>query len=339
MSNSALRFGIVGTGMIANVIAQAINTAPSARLAAVSSRSETSGRAFADNHGIEQVVTDWNALARSDQVDAIYIATPTTVREPVCLAVAASGKHVLADKPFDGAASLERIQDACRKSGVAFMDATHFTHHPRTHLIKTQLSALIGRPLFTRSTFYYPVDDRANIRFDPRMEPTGAVGDMAWYNMRSLVEYFPYRGKLVHMQCRSRKCDSTGSVMGGTGLAEFQNLQATFTFGYDAGALLMDLDLVGEAGAVQMSDFVLDWTHGVGFPNPGHTVGFSHRKGAVGPGEFVYRECPSELAQNVLMIEKFVELARQPQSEDSIAACTRAMETQRLCDAVWGAIS
>lgn len=36
--------------------------------------------------------------------------------------------------------------------------------------------------------FYFPFSDRENIRFDPTDEPMGAVGDMAWYSMRAVVE-------------------------------------------------------------------------------------------------------------------------------------------------------
>ena len=31
--------------------------------------------------------------------------------------------------------------------------------------------------------------DRDNIRFDPTQEPMTALGDMAWYSMRAVVEY------------------------------------------------------------------------------------------------------------------------------------------------------
>jgi predicted dehydrogenase len=57
---------------------------------------------------------------------------------------AASGKHVLGEKPFANLPSLRRITAACRKKGVGFMDGTHFVHHPRTAHIKNTLREKIG---------------------------------------------------------------------------------------------------------------------------------------------------------------------------------------------------
>ena len=50
------------------------------------------------------------------------------------------------------------------------------------------LAELIGFPRSLHTMFYFPFSDRENIRFDPTDEPMGAVGDMAWYSMRAVVE-------------------------------------------------------------------------------------------------------------------------------------------------------
>src|SRR4029079_4108936 len=90
-------------------------------LAAVSSRKLETAQQFATKHGIAGVFGSWAEMVASNTVDAVYVATPTSVREEVCLAAAAHGKHVLGEKRFANLPSLRRITAACRKYGVAFM--------------------------------------------------------------------------------------------------------------------------------------------------------------------------------------------------------------------------
>jgi predicted dehydrogenase len=336
---SQLRIGIVGTGMIANVIARAVSQAPSVKLVAVSSRNQEKARAFADQYGAAKAFSDWRELASCRDVDAVYTAVPTSAREEVCLFAAAERKHVLAEKPFAGVESVERIQQACRAYGVACMDATHFSHHPRTVELKARSKELLGNPLCIRSSFFFPVQDRENIRYNPAQEPTGAVGDMAWYNLRAAVEYLPDRGELKEMHCRARRDSVTGAVVGGGGFAVFEQGHTTFDFGYDAGTVLMDLELLGGQGVVQMSDFVQDWTHGIGFPNPGHVVGFTHRVGVVGPGDFERRDTPSDCPQSAIMLEDFARMAREPDGKASREAARLTRETQYLVDRLWASLS
>ena len=125
-----VRWGIVGTGSIANWMASAIQSTPLAELAAVSSRKMESANAFANKHGAGRGFDSWVEMASWDGVDAIYVATPTSVKEEICVVAANQGKHVLGEKPFASLASLQQITGACRENGVGFMDGTHFVHHP-----------------------------------------------------------------------------------------------------------------------------------------------------------------------------------------------------------------
>lgn len=131
-----MNIGIVGTGFIADVVARAIAESESVALVGVASRRAETARAFAQRHSEPTVFEHWSDLLASPGVDAVYVATPTAVREAICVAAASEGKHVLAEKPFVDLGSLRTITEACRQNGVAFMDATHFTHHPRTQLLR-----------------------------------------------------------------------------------------------------------------------------------------------------------------------------------------------------------
>jgi predicted dehydrogenase len=209
MKKSQLRFGIVGTGMIAGIIADAIDKSANSKLIAVSGRKIDSAQSFvAKRQGVAAVQGIDDLLARAD-VDAVYIAIPTAPEEEIARAVIAAGKHVLVDKPFVNHASLLRMTDAAAAKGVAFMDATHFVHHPRTAAIQAAGAEKIDSPRSLNTKFYFPFSDRTNIRYDVKLEPMGALGDLAWYSTRAVVERI--LGAVTGILTLSRKRETSSS--------------------------------------------------------------------------------------------------------------------------------
>ena len=120
-----LRWGIVGTGGIANSMAGMIKMADAAEIGAVSSRRIESAQEFAQQHDVPNAFDSWQEMIDSDTVDAVYVATPTSVREEICIAAANGQKHVLADKViahYDG--ELKGLRLAVW--GLAFQPETVF---------------------------------------------------------------------------------------------------------------------------------------------------------------------------------------------------------------------
>jgi predicted dehydrogenase len=261
-------------------------------------------------------------MISSNTVDAIYVATPTAVREEVCLLAAANGKHVLGEKPFANLPSLRRITSACRKSGVGFMDGTHFVHHPRTAQIKTTMREKIGWPWSIDSAFQFGPMDADNIRMDSKLEPYGAIGDAGWYNMRAAVEYTAPGVKIAGVGAYVRRDKKTNAVISGSGVISFSDGSTnTWNCGFEAGAFNMDLRLSGTGGQFSLSDFVL---------NQGG-----------GPAEYVYRKgetseriaVPSAKPPAALMFENFAAMVGNADLfESSVAASEK---TQEWLDAIW----
>src|SRR4051794_7398922 len=132
MSPPEVRFAIVGTGMIAGVVADALAKARNARLIAVSSRQIDNAQNFVSKRQGVAAVQGVAALLNRGDIDAVYIATPTIAKEEIAVLAIEGGKHVLVDKPFSDLASVSRMTEAAATENVLFMDATHFVHHPRT---------------------------------------------------------------------------------------------------------------------------------------------------------------------------------------------------------------
>lgn len=323
-----LRWGIVGTGGIANGMASNIKRAAGAELAAVASRKLETAKEFANKHGVTNAFGSWSEMLSSNTIDAVYVATPTSVREEVCLLAAAKGKHVLGEKPFANLPSLRRITSACRKNDVGFMDGTHFVHHPRTAQIKNALREKIGSPRSIDSTFQFSLTDADNIRLDPKLEPYGAIGDAGWYNMRAAVEYMAPGVKVVGVDAYVRRDKRSQAVISGSGVIAFSDGSTnTWNCGFESGAANMDLRISGPSGQISLQDFV--FIPGDGAPE------YEYRKGGFGAGATSERvQVPSAKPPAVLMFENFAAMVGNPDRfEASVAASER---TQEWLDAIWG---
>ena len=325
-----LRWGLVGTGGIASSMAGMIQRADAAEIGAVSSRSMDTANAFARRHGVPHCFDSWQAMIDSGQVDAIYVATPTSVREEVCIAAANGGMHVLGEKPFASLPSVNRIVAACRDHGVAFMDGTHFGHHPRTLDVRRHSEERLGAIWSVASALQFNLPDRGNIRFNPELEPMGAIGDAGWYNMRAAVEYLPAGVELDTVSAHLRRDPQTGAAIGGSGVLHFTNgATSTWNCGFDSGAVVMDLRITGTKGVINIDDFLGQ--------NPDGSANFVYRRGGWGGGTNEDINIPSDKPGAVLMFENMAAAAADGTLREQWMSATA--RTQALLDAVWIAAS
>ena len=323
-----LRWGIVGTGGIANLMVPMINKADAAETSAVSSRRMETAEAFANDHDVPNAFDSWQEMIDSGAVDAIYVATPTSVREDICLAAAKAGKHVLGEKPFASLPSVERITAACRDNNVAFMDATHFVHHPRTLDIKRQREDRLGFVWSVASAFQFNLEDRGNIRYSPKLEPMGAIGDAGWYNMRAAMEYLPPEVVLDSASAHLRRDRETGAAISGTGVLEFNDgSTSTWNCGFDSGAVVTDLRITGTEGVINIDDFLSQ--------NPDGSADFLYRQGGWGDAATEEINIPSAKPGAALMFEDMAAAAADAALREQWMAATE--RTQALLDAAWQA--
>lgn len=324
---AGLRWGIVGTGGIANSMARSMGVADNTTIAAVSSRRMRSANAFADEYEIEHRFDSWAEMAASDVIDAVYVATPTSVREEICIAAANGGKHVLGEKPFATADSVQRITAACKAAGVGFMDGTHFPHHPRTGHVQDVMSDEIGWPWSVASAFQFNLTDRKNIRYNRELEPYGAIGDAGWYNMRAAVEYLSPEVELVSTNAVLRRDEETGAAISGSGVMLFDDgSTSTWNCGFDSGGVVMDLRITGGRGVVNIDNFLSQ--------DPDFSASYQLKRGGWGPNAIRRKATVnSDKAGSVLMFEDFAAMVGD---QEAIERSMRAsLRTQTWLDAAW----
>lgn len=323
-AGQTLRWGVVGTGGIANRLAPLIREADNAELAAVSSRRMETAEQFASRHRVGRAFDDWQAMIGWDGVDAVYIATPTSVREEIAVAAANGRKHVLGEKPFANLPSLQRITAACRANGVAFMDGTHFPHEPRTAHIKARIGADLGWPWSVASAFQFGLGDTSNIRLQPDLEPYGAIGDTGWYNMRAAVEYTAEGVEIAACDAYLRRHSQTKAVISASGVIRFDDgSTSTWNCGFTSGAGVQDLRISGDRAVIKLDDFLRS-------RRGDHGGTYQYLSGGQEPKDVVV---PAAKQGATLMFEDFAAMIGDPQR---IEASMRVSErTQAWLDAVW----
>ena len=113
-----VRFGLVGTGSIADFHARAMGLVEGAMLVATYSRARENGEKFASENHCDYEPSLESLLTRDD-IDAIAITTPSGTHADIGVAAARAGKHVLCEKPLDIAVQkIDALIQACRENRV-----------------------------------------------------------------------------------------------------------------------------------------------------------------------------------------------------------------------------
>jgi UDP-N-acetyl-2-amino-2-deoxyglucuronate dehydrogenase len=133
-------FGIVGTGVIAAMHADAIATLPGARLVAVTDVAAGAATAFAAARG-GAAEPDLDALLARGDVDVVCVCVPSGLHAEVGVRAAKAGKHLVVEKPIDVTLeAADRLIEAARTAGVALTVITQHRFDPGL----IELKRLIG---------------------------------------------------------------------------------------------------------------------------------------------------------------------------------------------------
>lgn len=159
-----VKWGIVGTGTIANKFAQTVNNATGGKLVAVASRTAASASTFAARYGIAHAFSSYEDLAAFEGVDAVYIALPHTYHSKYSNYFLQAGKHVLCEKPVSvNLKDLQETRSIANKTGLFMMEAMWTRFLPAIHKIQEIISAgVIGEVKEVSADFCYALSDLDN---------------------------------------------------------------------------------------------------------------------------------------------------------------------------------
>lgn len=97
MADKNLNWAVLGVGVIANEMAQALHK-QGKNLYAVANRTHDKAVAFADKYNVPKVYDSIDEIFTDDAVDVVYITTPHNTHYPFMKRALTNGKHLLVEK-------------------------------------------------------------------------------------------------------------------------------------------------------------------------------------------------------------------------------------------------
>ena len=190
-----LRLGLLGAARISEEAVVQPAHELGVRLVAVAARDPERAAAFAERHGVERVVADYQALVEDPEVEAVYNPLANALHAPWNLAAVRAGKPVLSEKPFAGNVRQAReVRDAAAQAGVAAIEAFHQLYHPLTaRILELASGGEIGELQHVEARMLMPPPAGSDPRWSAELDG-GGVMDVGCYALRALRDLAAARG-------------------------------------------------------------------------------------------------------------------------------------------------
>ena len=179
-----LRWGVIGCGVIANQMAEAL-AAEGRHIDGVANRTHEKAVAFADKHGVARVYDTIDDLIAAPDIDVLYLTTPHNTHITYLRKALAAGKHVLCEKSITlNSAELAEARELASAHGVQLMDACTILHMPLYKELQRRIDAGdFGRVNLIQENFgSYKEYDMKNRFFNPELAG-GALLDIGVYSL------------------------------------------------------------------------------------------------------------------------------------------------------------
>jgi predicted dehydrogenase len=125
-----IRIGFIGAGRMAHLHAGHVHLEPDATIAAACDNGSGRARIFARDYGAA-AYSDYRRMLDEQELDAVYICTPTPTHADIALECASRGLHLFVEKPLDldlGAAM--RLQRVVQSHRLVAMTASQWRYSP-----------------------------------------------------------------------------------------------------------------------------------------------------------------------------------------------------------------
>ncbi|HEV7943080.1 MAG TPA: Gfo/Idh/MocA family oxidoreductase [Solirubrobacteraceae bacterium] len=158
-----LRWGLLSTASINDVILKSCGDCAATEFVAVASRELERARTYAQARGIARAWGSYRELLEDPTVDAVYVSVPNGLHMQWVMAALAAGKHVLCEKPLSRhEAEIAAAYEVAERANLVFGEAFMYRHHPQTDLIVDLVaSGAVGelRTLLSTHTWRMPLSE------------------------------------------------------------------------------------------------------------------------------------------------------------------------------------
>ena len=229
-----MKWAVLGTGVIANEMAQALEKMGE-HLYAVGNRTYTKAVAFAEKYQVEKVYDDFHEMFTDPKTDIIYITTPHNTHIQFVREALKNKKHVLCEKSITlNSAELEEANQLAKENGVIFAEAMTIYHMPLYkklwQLIETGKTGdpdipALGKVQMIQLNFGSYKEYNMNNRFFNRNLAGGALLDIGVYALSLARSFMAEQPTQVASQVKY--AESGGDEQAGILLMNGQGQMAT----------------------------------------------------------------------------------------------------------------
>lgn len=184
-------------------------------------------------------------MLASDDVQIVYVATPTGLHAAHGLQVLTAGKHLICEKSLaSDFAGAERLLDCAAEGALVLCEALMFRHHPRFLAICAAVTAdTFGRAVHAFSSFTIPPLENPGFRDDASLGG-GALLDLGCYPLAAVTGLLGELSEIVRAGIAPP--ENGGVDRSGSASLLFRNgARADLCWGYDQ-AYSAELMVLGE---------------------------------------------------------------------------------------------
>ena len=314
-----VRFGIIGTNTISHTFMEGALQLKDFQLTAVYSRKEATGRAFGEKYGVKSIFTDLEELAKSDLIDAIYIASPNAFHYSHAMTFLNNGKHVLCEKAFaSNLREAKEMVEAARANNLLIMEGMRSTVVPNFLAIKENLHKLgtIRRAIFSKCQYSSRYDKyKAGVVMNAfkRELSNGALMDIGVYCIHPIIELFGSPKEII----ASSQFLPSGVDAQGTAILKYAQMDAIMLYSKVSNSYL-PCEIQGEEGVMTSSD-IYDFNN----------LTIRYRDGS----EEVISK-PQEMDNICYEIDEFIKLVQQGKTESQLNSYKRTIEAIEVMDEI-----
>ncbi|MDA9315618.1 Gfo/Idh/MocA family oxidoreductase, partial [Gammaproteobacteria bacterium] len=178
-----VKWGIIGSGNIANAFAHSVKYCQDSELVSIFGRNEEAVKQFSTKFAIEPY-TKLDTFFSSDQIDTVYIATPHSSHFTYSLEAIKNSKHILCEKPLTmNYLESMTLLNLAKEAKVFLMEAYMYRTHPQTFNILNHLDLFKNtqEKIFIESSFGFSAELSKEHRLRNPLLGGGAILDVGCY--------------------------------------------------------------------------------------------------------------------------------------------------------------
>ena len=186
MTGNRVRWGMVGSGLMADLIVPDFGLVENTELRYLCTRNPEATKAKFAKWGVEfPLIADFDAMCNEPEIDLVYIAVPHGLHYEYAVKAIEAGKAVLAEKAFTltQAQAIDLAERAAKK-GVFIMEAMWTRFLPLYQKLQAEIAAdAIGDVKVTSAFFGYPFPLDATHRLIDKRLGGGSLLDQGVYTV------------------------------------------------------------------------------------------------------------------------------------------------------------